>query len=93
MVDTPQFLIYTDSRYRCPYCLKAKYALTSNSYTFEERDIADPIIRDELLAKRSTAHTVPQIFLASGDVHIGGCDDLLRLIREDSLDIMIEMNQ
>lgn len=91
MTDSPQFIVYTNSAIRCPYCIRAKQALTEHSYLFEERDIADPTIKNELLEKRPSARTVPQIFLMN-DTHIGGCDDLLRLIDQDKLDILIELN-
>lgn len=83
-------VIYTNSAIHCPYCIRAKQALTDLNYVFEERDIVDPAIRDELLAVRPSARTVPQIFIT--DYHIGGCDDLLFLIKEDRLAIIVELN-
>jgi glutaredoxin 3 len=85
----PQLIVYTNSRIRCPYCIRAKNVLTERSYTFEERDIADPVVLAELHQKRPTARTVPQIFLAN-DTYIGGCDDLLATL--STLDTLIELN-
>ena len=87
-----QLIVYTNSNIRCPYCIRAKAALTERSYTFEERDIADPVIKQELLTRRPTARTVPQIFVASDGTHIGGCDELLGLIREDGLNLLLDMS-
>lgn len=88
-MDTPQLIVYTNSNIRCPYCIRAKKALTEQHYTFVERDIANPVIKAELMERRSNARTVPQIFLSDG-TYVGGCDDLLALIPE-GLDAMLEM--
>jgi glutaredoxin 3 len=89
IMGSPQLIVYTNSRIHCPYCIRAKNVLSERSYTFEERDIADPVILEELLKKRPTAKTVPQIFLIN-DTYIGGCDDLLAMI--DTLNVLIELN-
>lgn len=92
MDDTSlQLIVYTNSQIRCPYCVAAKKALTDGNYRFEERDIANPEIKSELLRKRPSVRTVPQIFLIN-DTYIGGCDDLLSLIRQDRLDTIIDLN-
>lgn len=91
-MDEPQLIVYTNSNIRCPYCIRAKAALNENSYTFEERDIANPVIKAELLARRPSARTVPQIFVAADGTHIGGCDELVGLIKEDGLDLLLEMS-
>lgn len=62
----------------CPFCLRAKALL-------QQRGVVaiDEIRIDERPAERGTMiqltqrYTVPQIFV--GEVHIGGCDDLLAL--------------
>ena len=89
MDERAQLIVYTNSRIRCPFCIRAKSILTERSHTFEERDIADPVVLTELLEKRPTAKTVPQIFLAN-DTYIGGCEDLITMI--DKLDLLIELN-
>jgi glutaredoxin 3 len=83
--------IYTNSAISCPYCVRAKDALTQGGYQFDERDIADPEILAELRQKRPSAKTVPQIFVSNG-YHIGGCDDLIALMQKSRLDVLIELN-
>jgi glutaredoxin 3 len=62
----------------CPYCTKAKALLDSLGAPYTEIDITnDAAKRDEMLAKRPSARTVPQIFI--GGQGIGGCDDLYAL--------------
>jgi len=89
MDECPQLIVYTNSNIRCPYCIRAKNILIEQSYTFEERDIADTLVLAELLEKRPTAKTVPQIFLAN-DTYIGGYEDLIAIINK--LDLLIELN-
>jgi glutaredoxin 3 len=91
MDKSPQFIVYTNSNIRCPYCVRVKNALTENSYTFVERDIADPVVKQELLTRRPTARSVPQIFLLDG-LHIGGHDELISLIKENGLNLLLEMS-
>lgn len=85
-----QFVIYTTSAFVCPYCERAKNALEANSYTFLEKDISDPQIKRELLAKRPNARTVPQIFLSDG-TYIGDSDALVRSIQTGSLAPLLDM--
>lgn len=91
---SPKLTIYTNSNIQCPYCIRAKQALLGGSYVFEERDIADPVVKAELMEKRPTARTVPQIFLIDG-THLGGCEDLLILMEkkdgQSTLDLMIDL--
>ncbi|GFR43319.1 hypothetical protein Agub_g4387 [Astrephomene gubernaculifera] len=66
----------------CPYCKRAKEALTSAGIAFVDVNIgADEALRQtvrELTGKR----TVPQIFV--GGRSIGGCDDLLAQLADGS---------
>jgi glutaredoxin 3 len=84
-------ILYTTSAFHCPYCVRAKAALTEHGYRFDERDIGDPVIKSELLEKRPTARTIPQVFYPNG-VYLGDCDELLRLIKSNSLALLVEMN-
>ncbi len=72
----------------CCYCHMAKDLLRRKGASFEEIDIGQ---RSELRAavrERSGGRsTVPQIFI--GEVHIGGCDDLLALDRSGKLDALL----
>ena len=68
----------------CPFCLRAKALLRQRGV-----ESIDEIRIDELPAERETMiqltqrWTVPQIFI--GDVHVGGCDDLVALDRSGGL--------
>lgn len=65
--------------------------LTDLSYTFDERDISDTIVADELMERHPDVKTIPQIFFSNG-TYIGGCNDLLDLIMEDKLTELLELN-
>ena len=62
----------------CPFCIRAKALL-------KQRGVAaiDEVRIDEHPAERATMiqltqrYTVPQIFI--GELHVGGCDDLMAL--------------
>ena len=62
----------------CPYCIRAKQILKSRGVSHIEEvriDLSDQD-RDRMMALTGR-RTVPQIFI--GDVHVGGCDDLMAL--------------
>ena len=78
-------IIYTSSL--CGYCYRAKSLLKSKSILFKEIDIDfDYEKRDEMVKKSSGRTSVPQIFFKNH--HIGGCDDLFRLERENGLEFL-----
>lgn len=59
----------------CGYCHRARALLQSKNVDFDERVIdGNPGLRDEMI-RLSGRQTVPQIFI--GDLHVGGCDELL----------------
>jgi len=62
----------------CPYCQRAKMLLKQRGVEqIEEIRIdLDPSQRATMIALTGR-RTVPQIFI--GDVHVGGCDDLMAL--------------
>lgn len=68
----------------CPFCVRAKALLRQRGV-----ESIDEIRIDERPAERATMidltrrYTVPQIFI--GDVHVGGCDDLVALDRSGGL--------
>jgi glutaredoxin 3 len=71
----------------CPYCARARRLLRDKGVPFEEIDVdARPEARAQMVA-RSGRHSVPQIFV--GDVHIGGCDELLARDAAGTLDPLI----
>jgi len=62
----------------CPYCIRAKQILKSRGVSHIEEvriDLSDQE-RDRIMALTGR-RTVPQIFI--GEVHVGGCDDLMAL--------------
>ena len=70
----------------CPYCTRAKLLLKSKSVEFEEVDVSDDGLRDELV-ERTRWRTVPQIFI--GDEFVGGYDELQALEDDGRLDAML----
>ncbi len=72
----------------CPFCVRAKALLRQRGV-----ESIDEIRIDERPAERSTMidltrrYTVPQIFI--GDVHVGGCDDLVALDRSGGLEPLL----
>lgn len=62
----------------CPYCIRAKQLLKARGVTeIEEVRVDDAPEQREIMMARTQRRTVPQIFI--GDVHVGGCDDLIAL--------------
>jgi len=81
-----EIVVYS-SRY-CPYCRRAKSLLASKGVSFTEIDVDDdPKKRAEMTQRSGGRRTVPQIFI--DDRHIGGCDDLLALEYEGTLDSLL----
>ena len=68
----------------CPYCVRAKALLKQRGVEqIEEiRVDLDPAQRDTMI-ERTGRRTVPQIFI--GDMHVGGCDDLMALDQRGGL--------
>jgi len=74
----------------CPYCHAAKALLQQKSVSFTEIDVsADASLRDAMTARANGQRTVPQIFI--NNMHIGGCDDLYALDRQDKLDALLQL--
>jgi len=71
----------------CPFCVRAKQLLNTKDVAFNEiRVDGERALRQETMEK-SGRHTVPQIWI--GEQHIGGCDDLFALEREQKLDALL----
>ncbi len=71
----------------CPYCVRALALLEQKGVKFTEIVAAfDPDKRREMI-QRSGRTTYPQIFI--GDMHIGGCDDMMALERAGKLDPLL----
>jgi glutaredoxin 3 len=62
----------------CPYCIRAKQLLTAKgvAHIEEVRIDTDAQARAHMM-EITGRRTVPQIFI--GDIHVGGCDDLMAL--------------
>ena len=72
----------------CGFCHAAKRLLTQKGINFAEIDVAaQPERRGEMVQRANGGRTVPQIFI--GDVHVGGCDELLALERGGKLDTLL----
>jgi len=72
----PPIKMYTTAV--CPYCNRAKQILKARGieHIDEVRIDLSPDERDRMMALTGR-RTVPQIFI--GDMHVGGCDDLMAL--------------
>jgi glutaredoxin 3 len=82
----PVVEIYTKTF--CPYCWRAKSLLQSKGVQFQEIAIDfGGEVRQVMIQRASGRTTVPQIFI--GEIHVGGCDDLLALERDGSLDRLL----
>lgn len=68
----------------CPYCVRAKALLAQRGVQAidEVRVDLDPAERERMI-ELTGRRTVPQIFI--GDLHVGGCDDLIALDRRGEL--------
>ncbi|ODN42926.1 glutaredoxin 3 [Piscirickettsia litoralis] len=82
----PEVIMYTTAV--CPYCVQAKRLLSEKNVDVTEIRIdLNPSKREEMMTK-SNRRSVPQIFI--GDTHVGGCDDLYALERDDKLDALLQ---
>ena len=71
----------------CPYCIRARQLFKTKKVEFREIAIdRDPGLRTEMIEK-SQRYTVPQIWI--GEEHIGGCDELYDLERQQKLDPLL----
>ncbi len=59
----------------CPYCHKAKALLEQKNLPYDEIDVENDAAQFDIMCKRSSRKTVPQIFIDGK--HVGGCDDLM----------------
>ena len=79
--------VYT--RQLCGYCIAAKNLFLRKGINFTEYDATyDPDLRKLMVKRSAGASTFPQIFI--GDVHIGGCDDLMAMDRSGKLALLLK---
>ena len=72
----------------CPYCVRAKKLLDKKGVSYKELRVdLDPALIQEAIEKSGGLRTVPQIFIE--DFHVGGCDVLHALERENRLDSLL----
>lgn len=74
----------------CGFCSRAKALLTRKGAAFNEIDVMDGGLRRDMTARAGGAHTVPQIFI--GDLHVGGCSELLAMERAGQLDQILGLD-
>jgi len=72
----------------CPYRLRAKALLRERGVeSIDEIRIDERPAERAVMIELTNRWTVPQIFI--GDVHVGGCDDLVALDRSGSLEPLL----
>ena len=73
----------------CGFCHAAKRLLNDKGVEFAEVDVLkQPERKPEMIQRANGGRTVPQIFV--GDIHVGGCDDLMALEKKGELDARLE---
>ena len=78
-------IIYTSSL--CGFCYRAKSLLKRKGISYKEIDVdLSWEKRNEMVIKTSGKTSVPQIFFKNH--HIGGCDDLFKLEKENGLEFL-----
>lgn len=80
----PQIRMYCSGF--CPYCTRANQLLKSKGVKFKQIEVTSAAIRQEM-ERASKQTSVPQIFV--GDLHLGGCDDIMALDRAGKLDAIL----
>jgi glutaredoxin 3 len=68
----------------CPYCVQAKRLLEQKGVKYVDISVDDDRQRRIEMQEKSGGYTVPQIWI--GEQHIGGCDELYLLERQNKLD-------
>ena len=82
----PVVEIYTKTF--CPYCWRAKSLLESKGVEYKEIAVDfGGEVKKVMVQRASGRTTVPQIFI--GELHVGGCDDLMALDRDGRLDHLL----
>ncbi|GAA0248067.1 glutaredoxin 3 [Marinomonas primoryensis] len=71
----------------CPFCVRAKQLLSAKNVAFNEIRVDGKREVRQQMTEKSGRTSVPQIWI--GERHIGGCDDLYALEREQKLDTLL----
>ena len=83
--------IYTKAY--CPYCSHALALLEQKLLAYPSLEVeqisidGDMALREKMIERSNGGYTVPQIFI--NDKHIGGCDQLVALERNNQLDALL----
>ena len=85
----PKIEIYTLEW--CPYCEKAKALLKSKGFSYEESNLNEEDIKEEMEERTGGAKTVPQIFIDGK--HIGGYDQLIEANTSGELDPLLGLEE
>ncbi len=73
----------------CPFCIRAKHILKSKGADYKEIPVdGDRELRQKMTRLAGGQHTVPQIWI--GEVHVGGCTELMGLDQSGELDKMLQ---
>lgn len=86
MSAQPKVTIYTTPDR--PYCHAAKALLKKKGVSFDEIDVQESSLRQQMMLRANGRYTVPQIFI--GETHVGGSDDIHELDRRGALDPMLQ---
>ncbi|MBV1884427.1 MAG: glutaredoxin 3 [Pseudomonadales bacterium] len=68
----------------CPYCVQAKRLLDSKGIQFTDIPVDNDHQKRIEMQEKGGGSTVPQIWI--DDEHVGGCDELYLLERQNKLD-------
>ena len=71
------------SKNNCPFCVRAKHALTDKGLDYEERIIGEDWTKEQLLEMVPDARSVPQIII--DEKVIGGYTEMVKYL--NTLDI------
>jgi glutaredoxin 3 len=71
----------------CPFCVRAKSLLNRKKIPFKDISVDGKAALRQKMIQASGRTSVPQIWI--GDVHVGGCDELVSLERRGQLDSML----
>ncbi len=75
----------------CFFCMRARSLLEKKNVAFNEIHAGfDRGKREEMIQRSKGRMTYPQIFV--GDVHVGGCDELLSLEKAGKLDALLGLD-
>ena len=72
-----------------PLLPRRQGAAEEEGASFEEIDVQDPALRQQMMIRSSGRRTVPQTYFI-GEQHVGGSDDIHELDRRGQLDFLLQ---